>query len=282
MMSRKFINHVLRACLFSLFIPSVSFADFPGGNWGKYTYLTAGTPAFSWELRNGNVYILTNSIKMNLFPDSPRPGQPCAVTGCLVYFMSNKYSNVIKFDGSASLATVQAVLGQTGPLLNPRHAGARSLCIAFSDQKDAIQFFPASCGTGGADAGLPPINPPDPPVPPLSCSINSGAIRHGEVSLAALSGHRAATNLQIICNRLASVKITSSGYSKSGLALQGQVNKGTLNTRIKIQGIPLENGVTMTVNNIANVNVSSELLSSDNVTPSGFYSGSVILVATFN
>lgn len=272
MMSRKFINHVLLACLFSLFIPSVSFAEIPGGPPGKYSYLTSGTPPFTWELRNGSIYILTNSIMLNLQPGSSRP---CSIGGCSVVFHSDKHQEQTVYYGGATLAELRGIIGKTGPL-DTRHTGASYLCIVFGDWSNRIsQAYPASCITGGA--GTPPINPPD---PPLSCSINGGVIRHGEVSLAALSGHRADTNLQISCNRRASVKITSSGYNKSGLALQGSA--GSLNTRIKVQGVPLENGVTMTVNNTANVNVSSELLSSDNVTPSGFYSGSVIIVATFN
>lgn len=275
MMSRKFINHILLAYLFSLFIPSVSFADIPGGPPGKYSYLASGTPSFTWEVRNGNVYILTNSITINLQQGSSRPGLPCSSTGCSIIFHSDKYQEAITYYGGASLAELRSVIGKRGPL-STRHTGASYLCIIYSDWSNRVsQVYPADCLTGGA--GTPPISPPD---PPLSCSINGGVIRHGEVSLAALSGHRADTNLQISCNRRASVRITASGYNKSGLSLQGSA--GSLNTLIKVQGVPLENGVTMTVNNIVNVNVSSELRSSDNVTPSGFYSGSVILVATFN
>lgn len=275
MMSRKFINHILLACLFSLFIPSVSFAEIPGGPPGQYSYLASGTPPFTWELRNGNIYILTNSVTINLQPGSSRPGLPCAATGCSIMFLSDKDQESISYYGGAPLAELRSVIGKTGPL-GIRHKGASYLCIVYSDWSNRFsQVYPANCLTEGV--GTPPIKPPD---PPLSCSINGGVIRHGEVSLAALSGHRADTNLQISCNRRASVRITSSGYNKSGLALQGSA--GSLNTLIKVQGVPLENGVTMTVNNIVNVNVSSELRSSDNVTPSGFYSGSVILVATFN
>lgn len=276
-MSRKFIYKILLIFFFSPFIPSVSFAEVAGGPPGIYSVMVSGTPAFTWEVRDGYAYILTNSITINMQPGN-NTGRPCPA-GCSIAFLGDKFSDSKQFFSEVTLNEIRSYIGKTGAL-SSYLSGTSLLCVTFTDHSNLIsgvplaQVFPATCLSGGG--GLPPINiPPD---PTLFCIINGGVIQHGEVSLAALSGHRADTDLSIICNGRVSVKLTSSGYNKSGLVLQGSA--GSLNTLIKVQGVPLENGVAMTVNDVANVNVSSELLSPGNVIPSGFYSGSVILVVT--
>lgn len=126
------------------------------------------------------------------------------------------------------------------------------------------------------------MNPPptEPPLPPLSCTINGDInLAHGVLNQDSLNGNTKSVYVQVSCNRDANVKITA--RANNGGDVVTLRSDGSLKSKLQVNSIAGATGATLRVpgGNGTSVMFSSTLMSTGNVV-AGNFSGSAVAVVT--
>lgn len=123
----------------------------------------------------------------------------------------------------------------------------------------------------------PPVSPP---TPPLSCDIDGTVnLAHGILNNNVLDGNTKAMYSRVHCTRSATVKITV--ISNLGGDIVKLRTDGSLLSQLKVNGVNGVSGVTVPVPGPGGVNVqfSSTLITSGDVSPGDFSGSAVALVS---
>ncbi|KYG17279.1 hypothetical protein [Serratia plymuthica] len=151
--------------------------------------------------------------------------------------------------------------------------GRKCILIYVSgDRRSATELVGDSC-TGTI---TPP--PTEPPLPPLSCTINGDInLAHGVLNQDNVNGNTKSVYARVSCNREATVKVTA--RANNGGDVVTLRSDGSLKSKLQVNNIAGATGVTVRVPGSNSVSVLfSSTLSSDSHVAAGNFSASAIAV----
>ncbi|MEB6541872.1 hypothetical protein MXM81_22630 [Serratia plymuthica] len=161
----------------------------------------------------------------------------------------------------------------------PYHVAHGRKCIRLNVVTETGNMFGMDWIGNSCDGTMNPP-PTEPPLPPLSCTINGDInLAHGVLNQDNVNGNTKSVYAQVSCNREATVKITA--LANNGGDVVTLRPDGSLKTKLQVNNIAGATGATVRVpgSNGTSVLFSSTLSSNGNVAAGNFSASAVAVVA---